>query len=60
MAFIAVRRSRLPRAAVAASENLTALDLPLCGQFPRREVSAVAAGSVQEAGPKRRAHPLLF
>ena len=31
-----------------------------CGRYPRCEVSAVAAGSVREAGPKRRAHPLLL
>ena len=44
---------------VAAWGHVTALDPP-CGPYPRREVSAAAAGSVREAGPKRRAHPLLL
>jgi hypothetical protein len=42
-----------------ASGHVTALDPP-CGPYPRREVSAAAAGSVREAGPNRRAHSLLL
>jgi hypothetical protein len=57
--FPAARRSRLPLAGVVASAHVTAL-YPPCGPYPRCEVSAVAAGSVREAGPKRRAHPLLL
>ena len=55
--FPAARQSRLPPAGVAASAHVTAL-YPPCGPYPRCEVSAVAVGSVREAGPKRRAHPL--
>ena len=55
----AARQRRLPRAGVVASGHATALDPP-CGPYPRREVSAAAAGSVREAGPNRRAHPLLL
>jgi hypothetical protein len=49
---------RLPRVEVAAWEHATALYRP-CGSYPRCEVLAVAAGSVREAGRKRRAHALL-
>jgi hypothetical protein len=55
----AARQSRLLRAGVVALGHVTALDPP-CGPYPRREVSAAAAGSVREAGPNRRAHPLLL
>src|SRR6516165_7069760 len=55
----AARQSRLLRAGGVASGHVTALDPP-CGPYPRREVSAAAAGSVREAGPNRRAHPLLL
>src|SRR5262245_1701750 len=57
--FPAARQSRLLRAGGVASGHVTALDPP-CGPYPRREVSAAAAGSVREAGPNRRAHPLLL
>lgn len=55
----AARRSCLPRVGVAASAHVTGLYRP-CGPYRRREVLAVAAGSVQEEGRKRREHALLF
>src|SRR6516162_8071814 len=55
----AARQSFLPRAGVVASGHVTALDPP-CGPYPRREVSAAAAGSIREAGPNRKVHPLLL
>src|SRR5262249_41005294 len=55
----AARQSRLLRAGVVASGHVTALDPPR-GPYPRREVSAAAAGSVREAGPNRKAHGLLL
>ena len=47
--FPAARLGRLPRAGVVASAHLTGL-YPLCGPYPRREVSAVVAGSVRKVG----------
>jgi hypothetical protein len=53
------QRRLLLRAGVVASGHVTALDPPR-GPYLRREVSAAAAGPVEEAGPNRRAHSLLF